>query len=497
MCFCSYNLLSESLASRQKLFDLEVKFQELNEEIMQKTRLCDDYAKELQNKNDLLSLSDEKKKALKDQLESLHKDCVSKEENVKHHKDLLEEATLSKNQSITRIGELQRQVCESQESTNKALNESKRHTESLQKYEEQFASSEELMESMRSDLKTWKNKYVEEKEKVKTIQRKILDLQGNIRVFCRIRPLSSKEQRDLIASGLDVSDIHKSVQYLDDDRLHFHGANYEYDRVFAPNAIQGSVFSEIAPAISSAMEGHSVCIFAYGQTGSGKTYTMEGKKGDRGVNYRALAELFDIAKKATAELDYTFAVSVLEVYNESIHDLLIESNTNSHSQGLSIHMRKDRVYVEGLIEQNVNSSEEIESIMALASNNRRTANNNVNEHSSRSHLVLSIKIHGRSLQSGTRINGKLNLIDLAGSERLKHTSAHGQRLKEAQNINRSLSSLGDVVAALGSGSKHIPYRNSKLTFLLQVGQWKVYFVKNNYNSFKTATILTYAGFFMH
>ena len=130
-------------------------------------------------------------------------------------------------------------------------------------------------------------------------------------------------------------------------------------------------------------------------------------------------------------------------------------------------MDKNEVYVEGLVECEVKNSRDVEDLMSLAGKNRTVANNNVNEHSSRSHLVLSCVVEGSNSVTGTKTTGKLNLIDLAGSERLKNTGATGQRLKEAQCINKSLSALGDVINSLGGAAKHVPYRNSKLTFLLQ------------------------------
>lgn len=134
------------------------------------------------------------------------------------------------------------------------------------------------------------------------------------------------------------------------------------------------------------------------------------------------------------------------------------------------------VFVDGISEYSVKSTVDVEHLLKQASDNRITANNNVNERSSRSHLVLICSISGVHKYSEMRITGKLSLIDLAGSERLKNTEAEGIRLKEAQNINRSLSALGDVIAALGSSSKHVPYRNSKLTFLLQVREVRFSFL---------------------
>ncbi|CAM9768866.1 unnamed protein product, partial [Hapterophycus canaliculatus] len=246
---------------------------------------------------------------------------------------------------------------------------------------------------------------------------------------------------------------------------------YQFDYVFGPGTKQAQarrVFDEVQPIVASALEGYRVCVFAYGQTGSGKTFTMEGPKADRGVNFRALGELFALSAQDEAK-GFQFRVSMLEVYNECIKDLLLEPGRpaaapNKHDIRLD---KKGRVYVEGLVECEVEALKEVEELVILGGRNRTVGNNNVNEHSSRSHLVLQVHITSTDLATGYVQHGKLNLIDLAGSERIKSTAAEGQQLKEAQNINRSLSALGDVINSLGSGSKHVPYRNSKLTFLLQ------------------------------
>ena len=322
---------------------------------------------------------------------------------------------------------------------------------------------EEENKAAKDDAATYQNKFVENQRKIKKLNEHIVTLQGNIRVFCRLRPLSSKEEEE-IRNDDDAPSLEKSIQYLDDGKMLFHGAMYEYDHVFSPSTSQVNVFAEMQSAIASAMDGYRVCIFAYGQTGSGKTYTMEGPRGDRGVNFRALAEMFDLSE-ADGNVAYDFKVSVLEVYNETVCDLLVRGEGGTD---LAIRKNKEEVYVEGLTECVVEDAGDVEELMQLASRNRSTASNNVNEHSSRSHLVLSVKVAGVSAVSGTRVVGKLNLIDLAGSERLKNTAASGQRLKEAKNINKSLSALGDVVSALGDKKAgHVPYRNSKLTFLLQ------------------------------
>jgi len=311
---------------------------------------------------------------------------------------------------------------------------------------------------------------MENKKTLKKLNERVVELQGNIRVFCRLRPLSTEEQRELDADP-DSPDLRTAIQYLDDDKMLFHGAMYEYDHVFVPDTAQEEVFLEVQSAVSSSINGYRVCIFAYGQTGSGKTYTMEGPAKDRGVNFRALEELFQLAETSPPEMSYTFKCSVLEVYNESVMDLLNSEKAKRGGSGigqdLQIRVNKNDVYVEGLVQCEVNSSDDVEELMVMAGRNRTVANNNVNEHSSRSHLVLSCTVTGSNSITGTKTTGKLNLIDLAGSERLKNTGATGQRLKEAQCINKSLSALGDVINSLGGAKTHVPYRNSKLTFLLQ------------------------------
>jgi len=233
-----------------------------------------------------------------------------------------------------------------------------------------------------------------------------------------------------------------------------------------------SVYDEIEPAIFSVYQGYKVTILAYGQTGSGKTWTMEGDLEDeskRGVIFRSLATLFqDASSSENSNWDTTISVSIVEIYNEKIKDLLGEPDEETEQLPIrEVRVGRHGAFVEGVIEQIVSSPEDVDHWMGIASEHRSVGSNNVNEHSSRSHLVMSVSLERTHKVSNEVIMGKLSLVDLAGSERLKKTGATGQRLKEAQNINRSLSALGDVISALGSSAKHIPYRNSKLTFLLQ------------------------------
>jgi kinesin family protein C2/C3 len=202
-----------------------------------------------------------------------------------------------------------------------------------------------------------------------------------------------------------------------------------------------------------------------GQTGSGKTFTMEGSPGNIGVSPRAVNELFRVIDSTAEDWVYTVTFSTLEIYNETIRDLL-ESGTDREK--LDVRQTPQGNSVPGLTEIQVTSTEQVMSLMAQGQSNRAVGSHDMNEHSSRSHSILTLVCEGKCLRDGNTTYGKLHLIDLAGSERIGKTDASGDRLKEAQNINRSLSALGDVINALGNKkNSHVPYRNSKLTFLLQ------------------------------
>eukprot|EP00904_Undaria_pinnatifida_P001842 jgi/Undpi1/11659/HiC_scaffold_36.g13954.m1 len=326
--------------------------------------------------------------------------------------------------------------------------------------QEENEGNKSLANVSQAEAEEWKSRFEAERALRRALNAKVLDMQGSIRVLCRLRPL---QQAEIIAIDKDpeYEDPMANITYPDVDRLTFWGMPYQFDYVFGPGTEQAQVFDEVQPIVASALEGYRVCVFAYGQTGSGKTYTMEGPKADRGVNFRALAELFALSAQDEGK-EFQFRVSMLEVYNESVKDLFVEpgrssASANKHDIRLD---KRGKVYVEGLVECRVETLEEVEELVVLGGRNRTVGNNNVNEHSSRSHLVLQVQIASTDLTTGYVQHGKLNLIDLAGSERIKSTAAEGQQLKEAQNINRSLSALGDVINALGSGNKHVPAKES-------------------------------------
>ena len=274
---------------------------------------------------------------------------------------------------------------------------------------------------------------------------------------------------------------------------------FAFDRVFGPDATQSDVYAEVSPLVVGALDGFSACVFAYGQTGSGKTHTMGGaadgaadpkKDKARGVNERALVELFEAAearKEGALELEeaavFTIGVEMREIYNERVRDLLVPAEKEDAWKGGATGARMPDVSArhDASAKSSHKAEEEDEfsatrvtvrdaahalEVMAEGASRRASAETALNERSSRSHSVVTIYVEGVYVASGARIAGRLHLVDLAGSERVSRSEAAGDRLKEAQHINKSLSALGDVVAALLEKRAHVPFRNSKLTRLL-------------------------------
>ncbi|KAJ3674529.1 hypothetical protein LUZ60_005145 [Juncus effusus] len=316
--------------------------------------------------------------------------------------------------------------------------------------------------SLQQEREELKCKFLEETKERKDLYNKLIELKGNIRVFCRCRPMNAQEIEAADTMVVDFESAKEGelvVKGLVSSRKVF-----KFDSVFSPDESQEQVFEKTAPLATSVLDGFNVCIFAYGQTGTGKAFTMEGTLENRGVNYRTLEELFRIVKEREGLFRYDITVSVLEVYNEQIHDLL----QSQPAKRLEVKQVSEGVHhVPGLMEAPVHDMLEAWSVLQSGSKARVVGATNSNEHSSRSHCMHCVMVRGENLITGEITKSKLWLIDLAGSERVGKTDAQGERLKEAQNINKSLSALGDVISALATKSPHIPFRNSKLTHILQ------------------------------
>ncbi|XP_006878798.1 PREDICTED: kinesin-like protein KIFC3 isoform X3 [Elephantulus edwardii] len=319
----------------------------------------------------------------------------------------------------------------------------------------------QAIEEVNSNNQELLRKYRRELQLRKKCHNELVRLKGNIRVIARVRPVTKEDGEGPEAANAITFDPD------DDSIIHLlhkgKPVSFELDKVFSPEASQQD---EVQALITSCIDGFNVCIFAYGQTGAGKTYTMEGSPENPGINQRALQLLFSEVQEKASDWEYTITVSVAEIYNEVLRDLL----GKGPQEKLEIRLCPDgsgQLYVPGLTEFQVRSVDDINKVFEFGHSNRTTEFTNLNEHSSRSHALLIVTVRGVDCSTGLRTTGKLNLVDLAGSERVGKSGAEGNRLREAQHINKSLSALGDVIAALRSRQGHVPFRNSKLTYLLQ------------------------------
>ena len=239
--------------------------------------------------------------------------------------------------------------------------------------------------------------------------------------------------------------------------------------MFDTQSRQTDIFDfSIRSTVDDILNGYNGTVFAYGQTGAGKSYTMMGTDIDddeqRGIIPRIVEQMFTCILRSPGNIEYTVRVSYMEIYMEKIRDLLVPQNDN-----LPVHEEKSRgVYVKGLLEIYVSSVQEVYEVMKRGGAARATAATNMNQESSRSHSIFVITITQKNVETGSAKSGQLFLVDLAGSEKVGKTGASGQTLEEAKKINKSLSALGMVINSLTDGkSTHIPYRDSKLTRILQ------------------------------
>ena len=327
-----------------------------------------------------------------------------------------------------------------------------------------------------------------------------------VKVVVRCRPLSQGEMSDgkkgIVNMDTKLGQIAIKNPKLDDKEP---PKTFTFDIVYNWNTEQITLYQETAsPIVDSCLEGYNGTIFCYGQTGTGKTFTMEGASGDKtkGIIPNAFDHVFR-AIETSEDKKFLVRASFLEIYNEEVRDLLAKNSTNK----LELKENVDTgVYVKNLTSFVVKGVSEICNVLAVGKKNRTVGTTLMNSDSSRSHSIFTIVIecsetvNAESGDSKIRV-GKLNLVDLAGSERQSKTGATGERLKEATKINLSLSALGNVISALVDGrSGHIPYRDSKLTRLLQDslgGNTKTVMVANigpaDYNYDEIMSTLRYAN----
>jgi len=295
----------------------------------------------------------------------------------------------------------------------------------------------------------------------KALANEVLDVKGNIRVFCRVRPFLQRE-KDLGERSL--------CQHMTDESVTIYNPQtkkdktYNYDAILGPTSSQEDAFVETKPVVEQVLEGFNVSVFAYGQTGSGKTWTMIGNPENRGINYRAMETLLARAAERSETIEDTFQMSMFEIYNEQMFDLL---TPKGDSAKLEIRAASTGMVISGLTAETVTHMEGMAKVEDRGFNNRSTGKTNMNEHSSRSHCLTLINVTSRNRITGVTTWGKLYLIDLAGSERVNRSGVTDEALKEAQHINKSLSALTTCIVALHKKDGHVPFRDSKLTHVLQ------------------------------
>jgi len=366
-------------------------------------------------------------------------------------------------EAIQRVAEDLSRKLDEYEKTNMLL-ESKLESEKEEK--SRLALQMDELRTQVDSVANMHSKYSEIQDENRKLYNMVQDLRGNIRVFCRVRPLgvTGDGTGSCVEVGTEGEVAIQNTKGNDKRKI------FKFDKVFEMGSTQDEVYSETQPLIRSVLDGYNVCIFAYGQTGSGKTHTMSGTDVEeyegRGINYRALDDLFQIKKDRADEVDYDIRVQMLEIYNEVLRDLLTRDSSKKNRLEI-MSTEKSGENVPEATQISVDCTEDVLNFMEIGARNRAVGSTKMNERSSRSHSVLTVIVDGNNRRSGVRSHACLHLVDLAGSERVARSEASGERLEEAKHINKSLSALGDVMSALAQKSSHVPYRNSKLTQLLQ------------------------------
>eukprot|EP00924_Labyrinthula_sp_SR-Ha-C_P011460 snap_masked-scaffold_46-processed-gene-1.70-mRNA-1 protein AED:0.42 eAED:0.42 QI:0/-1/0/1/-1/1/1/0/921 len=344
-----------------------------------------------------------------------------------------------------------------------------------------------------------------EREK-RELRNEIQNLKGTVRVIARVKP-KNIEEKDKLEVGSDERSLKLFVESDSNSGRISKPYLFKFNHVFNQKSTQTEVFDEVASFIQSALDGYNVCLFSYGQTGSGKTFTMTGDKRSEeyaGIIPRSTEHIMKY-KQQLEKMGWSFRLQAtfLEIYNENIQDLL--ARASQEKKKCEVRESKKEIIVTNVVKEDIRSVEDVYKLLVKAENRRKVEKTDMNERSSRSHSVFTIFITGTHERKGSKLKGSLSLCDLAGSERLKKSNVTGARLRETQNINKSLSALSDVFLALNKQgimrakkkeesfmdsslsminnqpSLHIPYRNSKLTQILRpcfAGEGKILMIVN-------------------
>mgnify|MGYP002803954262 CR=1 FL=1 len=430
---------------------------------------------------ELHSLLEEKTVVERELREELSREREGKDKIDREREELKFELELARNEARTlkqRISTMSSEML----SVNTQLDATK---DAFKKANDEIVQQSSLISELENTIECHEKTIEEIEAKLRdeeSIRRKlhntVQELKGNIRVYCRVRP-SLPNEANIPLTKIEFENdtdvvLHNGSESISGGKRTQGKLPFTFDKVFPPVSTQEAVFTEISQLVQSVLDGYNVCIFAYGQTGSGKTFTMEGDLTERdtwGMIPRAMEQVFYTCENLKSKgWKYDMEASFLEIYNETIRDLLsADQNIKHEIKQVAINNGKQAndVVVTNLKTVAVQSSDQVSSLLHVAYENRAVAATNCNERSSRSHSVFRLKLRGSNETTGEQCQGTLNLVDLAGSERLSQSGSTGARLKETQNINKSLCNLGIVFNSLANKDSHIPYRNSKLTYLLQ------------------------------
>ncbi|KAM9310966.1 uncharacterized protein PAF06_008784 [Gastrophryne carolinensis] len=465
MFFAMFGDSLESALNGQQNFDpmiLQRDIAEKEKQIQNLTKSLEEKQNELENLNSKCKYLTEEKRFLTQRTENLHEKLS---ELQAEHEKYLKEITDIKSHNVQISNSMKNHIPLRKELLLKVLSDTHQLYEEnaqlrvlaatrlseIDLFLKQLQKTVVNMQSSTKEIEEIRALYQREALERKLLYNQLQELRGNIRVFCRCRLDDGKNEHLVFPAEEEIIVLQGGSK-----------KRFRFDQMFQPQCTQEEVFEGTLPIIKSCVDGYNVCILAYGQTGSGKTYTMMGTEQKPGVNIRSIRELLHICQERE-NIKYTLKIAMLEIYNENIWDLL---SPNGNKQ-LEIRAHGKTVTLPGLTETEVLTEEDIKNIIASGEKNRTVASTKMNTESSRSHLMVILRLSGVDNISGVVSTSTLTLCDLAGSERISKTEATGQRLVEAAAINKSLTALGQVFTALRTNSLHVPYRNSKLTHLLQ------------------------------
>jgi kinesin family protein C1 len=501
----------ESLLAKEKTNRLQsTKELEILEEEMKQN--SEDFQNALSDLTAKLQKSESERKSLKAQLE-IEIDKVNALSNAK------EEVESEWSSTTVTLKSLEKSLVVEKERNNELEDARVSQQRRIQQLEDKLRATESQRDDAQCRMETFDTREEElfrtlrESDRIRRdLHNRVMQLSGNIRVYVRVRPALPGEAEKQMAAKQEKGNNKRKHEQLQEEEspFHFPGAydrdastksettssssaddltknllevtepmkdrgglsdrrkkwKFGFDHVFSPQQGQVDIWEATEPLVQSAIDGYNVCIFAYGQTGSGKTYTMLGEPSNEGLIARSVTKLFNAKSEMEAlsrgSTQVKLSVELLEIYNEEVRDLLAPTSKKSSRESLKVTSKE----VIGNILVSTHSKEEVMEVLELAQSRRCVRATNSNAESSRSHMLFTIHFEVETA-GGVSRKGKLHVCDLAGSERLDKSGATGGGLTETKHINKSLSALSNVIERLQNGDSNIPYRDSKLTFLLQ------------------------------